>query len=86
MLFTETDDVEGNGPLQVPSEIPTERLAPPIFSEKLSNLSDECCVHITTVTKKKDIAQNLHNAYAAALTGHSPDNDDLKKIKVLHDL
>ncbi|GIY37395.1 hypothetical protein CDAR_243001 [Caerostris darwini] len=85
MLFTKTDDVEGNGSLQVPSEVLSERLAPPVFSEKLSNLSDERCAHITTLTKK-DIAQNLHDGYAAALTGHSPDNDDLKKIKVLHDL
>ncbi|GIY71089.1 hypothetical protein CEXT_346431 [Caerostris extrusa] len=30
-------------------------------------------------------AQKLYDAYAAALTRHSPDDDDLKEIKILHD-
>ncbi|GIY07217.1 hypothetical protein CDAR_200991, partial [Caerostris darwini] len=78
--------VEGNGPLQVPSKIPSERLASPIFPVKLSNFSDgERCERITTATKKKDIAQNLYDAYAAGLTGHSLDDDVPKKIKILHD-
>ncbi|GIY62483.1 hypothetical protein CEXT_401071 [Caerostris extrusa] len=42
------------------SKVPSERLASPIFPEKLSNLSDdERCARITTVTKKKDIAESL---------------------------
>ncbi|GIY20786.1 hypothetical protein CEXT_70881 [Caerostris extrusa] len=65
--------------------IPSERLSSSIFSEELSNLSDEeRCACITTATMKKGIAQNLYDAYAAALTGHSPDDDDLKEIKILH--
>ncbi|GIY39353.1 hypothetical protein CEXT_266261 [Caerostris extrusa] len=60
--------------------IPSERLASPIFPEKQSILSDEeRCTRIFTVIKKKDIAQNLYDAYAATLTGYSPDDDDLKK-------
>ncbi|GIY07582.1 hypothetical protein CDAR_31471 [Caerostris darwini] len=50
-----------------------------------SNLSDEeRCARVTTATKKKDVAQNLYDAYAAGLTGHSSDDDDLKEIKILH--
>ncbi|GIX84106.1 hypothetical protein CEXT_262951 [Caerostris extrusa] len=50
------------------------------FPKKLSDLSDEeRCARVTTATKKKDIAQNLYDAYAAVLIGYSPDNDDLKK-------
>ncbi|GIY89185.1 hypothetical protein CDAR_402381 [Caerostris darwini] len=65
--------------------IPSERLASPIFPEKLTNLSDEeRCARVTTATKKKDVAQNLYDAYAAGLTGHSSDDDDLKEIKILH--
>ncbi|GIY79055.1 hypothetical protein CDAR_505771 [Caerostris darwini] len=60
-------------------------LASPIFPEKQSNLSDEeRCARISTVIKKKDIAQNLYDAYTAALSGYSPDDDDLKEIKILH--
>ncbi|GIY49309.1 hypothetical protein CDAR_283621 [Caerostris darwini] len=61
----------------ISSKVPSERLASPVFSEKLSNLSDEeLCARITTVTKKKDITQNLYVAYPAVVTGHSPDDDD----------
>ncbi|GIY56238.1 hypothetical protein CEXT_366141 [Caerostris extrusa] len=49
-------------------------------------LSDEeHCARVTTVIKKKDIAQNLYDAYAAALTGYSIDDDDLKQLKKRHD-
>ncbi|GIX88736.1 hypothetical protein CEXT_203741 [Caerostris extrusa] len=66
--------------------IQSERLASPTFPEKQSNLSDkEHCARITTVIKKKDIAHNLYDAYAAALTGYSPDDDDLKELKIHHD-
>ncbi|GIY69252.1 hypothetical protein CEXT_259621 [Caerostris extrusa] len=66
--------------------IQSERLASPIFPKKPSNLSDEeHCAPITTVIKKKDLAQNLYDAYAAALTGYSPDDDDLKELKTRHD-
>ncbi|GIX72561.1 hypothetical protein CDAR_5871 [Caerostris darwini] len=59
--------------------IQSERLASPTFPEKQFNFSDEeHCARITTVIKKKDLAQNLYDAYAAALTGYSPDDDDLK--------
>ncbi|GIY71630.1 hypothetical protein CDAR_259451 [Caerostris darwini] len=47
-----------------------------LFPEKLSD--EERCARITIVTKKKSIAQNLDDAYAAALTGHSSDDDDLQ--------
>ncbi|GIY06959.1 hypothetical protein CDAR_533261 [Caerostris darwini] len=64
----------------------SERLASPTFPEKQSNLSDEeHCARITTVIKKKDIAQNLYDAYAAAPTGYSVDDDDLKQLKKRHD-
>ncbi|GIY58819.1 hypothetical protein CDAR_227611, partial [Caerostris darwini] len=64
----------------------SERLASPTFPEKQSNLSDEeQCARITTVIKKKDIAQNLYDAYAAELTGYSLDDDDLKGLKIRHD-
>ncbi|GIY82855.1 hypothetical protein CDAR_305051 [Caerostris darwini] len=64
--------------------IQSERLASPTFPEKQSNLSDEeNCARITTVIKK-DLAQNLYNAYAAALTGYSPDDDDLIELKIRH--
>ncbi|GIY31866.1 hypothetical protein CEXT_91201 [Caerostris extrusa] len=43
-------------------------------------LMDATC--ISTVIKKKGIAQNLYDAYAAALTGYSPDDDDLKEMKI----
>ncbi|GIX80527.1 hypothetical protein CEXT_130471 [Caerostris extrusa] len=43
----------------------SELLASPIYSRKLSE--EERCARISTVTKKKDLAQNLYNAYAAAL-------------------
>ncbi|GIY26711.1 hypothetical protein CEXT_304701, partial [Caerostris extrusa] len=57
------------------------------ISRKKSNLSDEeRCARISTVIKKKDIAQNLYDAYAAALTGYSPDDDDLKDLKIRHDI
>ncbi|GIY84892.1 hypothetical protein CDAR_216561 [Caerostris darwini] len=65
------------------ASIPSELLASPIFHEKLSE--EERCARISTVTKKKDIAQNLYDAYAAALTGYSPDDDDLKELKKHHD-
>ncbi|GIY62838.1 hypothetical protein CDAR_89771 [Caerostris darwini] len=65
------------------ASIPSELLASPIFHEKLSG--EERCARISTVTKKKDIAQNLYDAYAAALTGYSPDDDDLKELKKHHD-
>ncbi|GIX68920.1 hypothetical protein CDAR_529401 [Caerostris darwini] len=66
--------------------IQSERLSSPTFPEKQSNLSDEeHCARISTVIKKKDIAQNLYDAYAAALTGYSTDDDDIKKIKILYD-
>ncbi|GIY68582.1 hypothetical protein CDAR_21671 [Caerostris darwini] len=66
--------------------IQSERLASPTFPETQSNLSDEeHCARITTVIKKKDIAQNLYDAYAAALTGYSIDEDDLKQLKKRHD-
>ncbi|GIY56008.1 hypothetical protein CEXT_730331 [Caerostris extrusa] len=48
------------------ASIPSELLASHIFHEKLSE--EERCARISTVTKKKDIAQNLYDAYAAALT------------------
>ncbi|GIY66502.1 hypothetical protein CDAR_386811 [Caerostris darwini] len=63
--------------------IQSERLASPTFPEKLSD--EERCARISTVIKKKDIAQNLHDAYATALTGYSPDDDDLKELKIRHD-
>ncbi|GIY76301.1 hypothetical protein CDAR_174741 [Caerostris darwini] len=65
------------------ASIPSELLASPIFHEKLSE--EERCARISTVTKKKDIAQNLYDAYAAALTGYFPDDDDLKVLKKHHD-
>ncbi|GIY40767.1 hypothetical protein CDAR_395011 [Caerostris darwini] len=66
--------------------IKSERLASPTFPEKKFYLSDEeHCARITTVIKKKDIAQNLYDAYAAALTGYSPDDDDFKELKIRHD-
>ncbi|GIY15904.1 hypothetical protein CDAR_126211 [Caerostris darwini] len=65
------------------TSIPSELLASPIFHEKLSE--QERCARISTVTKKKDIAQNLYDAYAATLTGYSPDDDDLKELKIRHD-
>ncbi|GIY06733.1 hypothetical protein CDAR_578381 [Caerostris darwini] len=68
------------------ASIPSELLASPTFPEKQSNLSDEeHCARITTVIKKKDLAQNLYDAYAAALTGYSIDDDDLKQLKKRHD-
>ncbi|GIY70850.1 hypothetical protein CDAR_616501 [Caerostris darwini] len=68
------------------ASIPSELLASLTFPEKQSNLSDEeHCARITTVIKKKDIAQNLYDAYGAALTGFSPDDDDLKELKKHHD-
>ncbi|GIY66501.1 hypothetical protein CDAR_386801 [Caerostris darwini] len=63
--------------------IRSERLASPTFPEKLSD--EERCARISTVIKKKDIAHNLYDAYAAALTGYSPDDDDLKEMKIRHD-
>ncbi|GIY36252.1 hypothetical protein CDAR_602181 [Caerostris darwini] len=65
--------------------IQSERLASPTFPEKQSNLSDVHCARITTVIKKKDLAQNLYDAYAAALTGYFPDDNDLKELKIRHD-
>ncbi|GIX81039.1 hypothetical protein CEXT_613961 [Caerostris extrusa] len=65
------------------ASIPLELLASPIFHEKLSE--EERCARISTVTNKKDLAQNLYNAYAEALTGYSPDGDDLKELKIRHD-
>ncbi|GIY19540.1 hypothetical protein CDAR_606091 [Caerostris darwini] len=68
------------------SKIASGLLASPTFPEKQCNLSDEeHCARITTVIKKKDIAQNLYDAYAAALTGYSIDDDDLKQLKKRHD-
>ncbi|GIY74303.1 hypothetical protein CEXT_372161 [Caerostris extrusa] len=64
----------------------SERLASPTFPEKQFNLSDEeHYARITTVIKKKDLAQNLYDAYAAALTGYSPDDYNLKELKIRHD-
>ncbi|GIY40001.1 hypothetical protein CEXT_612861 [Caerostris extrusa] len=57
--------------------------ASPIFPEKLSD--EERCARITTVIKKKDIAQKLYDAYATAMTEHSTGDDDLKETKLLHD-
>ncbi|GIY82039.1 hypothetical protein CEXT_115951 [Caerostris extrusa] len=72
-------------PMTRNSWIQRVRLTSLIFPERLPNLSDEeRCARITTAIKK-DIAQNLYGAYAATLTGHSPDDDDLKKITILHD-
>ncbi|GIY97724.1 hypothetical protein CEXT_779161 [Caerostris extrusa] len=73
----ETDDlIERNGPLQAPSN----------SHVMLSNLTDEeRCVRISDVLKKRDVAQHLYEAYAAALTSHSLDDDDLKRITILHD-
>ncbi|GIY76892.1 hypothetical protein CEXT_121341 [Caerostris extrusa] len=65
------------------ASIPSELLASPIFHEKLSE--GERCARISTVTKKKDIEQNLYDGYAAGRSGYSPDDDDLKEIKILHD-
>ncbi|GIX75228.1 hypothetical protein CEXT_40861 [Caerostris extrusa] len=66
--------------------IQSERLTSPTFPEKQSNLSDEeRCARISTMIKKKDLAQNLYDAYAAALTGYSPDDDDLQGLKRRHD-
>ncbi|GIX80525.1 hypothetical protein CEXT_130451 [Caerostris extrusa] len=65
------------------ASIPLELLAMPVFHEKLSE--EERCARISTVTNKKDLAQNLNNAYAEALTGYSPDGDDLKELKIRHD-
>ncbi|GIY87326.1 hypothetical protein CEXT_640581 [Caerostris extrusa] len=62
--------------------IPSELLASPIFHETLSE--EESCARISTVTKK-DLAQNLYDAYAATLTGYSPNDDDLKELKKHHD-
>ncbi|GIY53516.1 hypothetical protein CDAR_495021 [Caerostris darwini] len=64
------------------ASIPSELLASPIFHEKLSE--EERCARMSTATKK-DLAQNLYDAYAATLTGYSPDDDDLKEITILHD-
>ncbi|GIY92592.1 hypothetical protein CEXT_351241 [Caerostris extrusa] len=58
-------------------------LASPIFHEKLSE--EERCARISTVKKKKTFAQNLYDAYVATLTGYSPDDDDLKELKIRHD-
>ncbi|GIX70639.1 hypothetical protein CDAR_283691 [Caerostris darwini] len=45
------------------ASIHSELLASPTFPEKQSNLSDEeHCARITTVIKKKNIAQNLYDA------------------------
>ncbi|GIY81164.1 hypothetical protein CDAR_548101 [Caerostris darwini] len=65
------------------ASIPSELLSSPINHETLSE--EERCARISTVTKKKDLAQNLYDAYAAALTGYSPDDDDLKVLKKHHD-
>ncbi|GIX83760.1 hypothetical protein CEXT_215041 [Caerostris extrusa] len=66
--------------------IQSEWLASLTFPEKQSSLSDEeRCARISTVIKKKDIAQNLYDAYAAALIGYSTDDDDFEEIKILHD-
>ncbi|GIY61210.1 hypothetical protein CDAR_568111, partial [Caerostris darwini] len=51
----------------------------------IRNKQTEHCARITAVIKKKDIAQNLYDAYAAALTGYSIDDDDLKELKKRHD-
>ncbi|GIX74316.1 hypothetical protein CDAR_88771 [Caerostris darwini] len=68
------------------ASISSELLTSPTFPEKQSNLSDEeHCARITIVIKKKDITQNLYDAYAAALTGYSIDDDDLKQLKKRHD-
>ncbi|GIY54933.1 hypothetical protein CDAR_612831 [Caerostris darwini] len=69
--------------IQRVASIPSELLALPIFHETLSE--EERWARITTVTKKKDLAQNLYDAYAARLTGYSPDDDDLKELKRGHD-
>ncbi|GIY86078.1 hypothetical protein CDAR_465031 [Caerostris darwini] len=65
------------------ASITSELLAPPIFHEKLSE--EEHCARVSTVTKKKDLAQNLYDAYAATLTGYSIEDDDLKELKIRHD-
>ncbi|GIY09190.1 hypothetical protein CEXT_451291 [Caerostris extrusa] len=47
-------------------------------------LMDTTCAAIK-LGAKKDIAQNLYDAYAAALIGYSTDDDDFEEIKILHD-
>ncbi|GIY58685.1 hypothetical protein CEXT_299331 [Caerostris extrusa] len=59
MLCMETDDIEGNGPFQVYSEVPSEP-ASPTSPEMLSNLTnEERCARISRILMKKDIAQSL---------------------------
>ncbi|GIY31920.1 hypothetical protein CDAR_78111, partial [Caerostris darwini] len=65
------------------ASIPLNLLASPVFHERLSE--EERCARISTVTKKKDLAKNLYDAYAAALTGYSPDDDDFKELKIRHE-
>ncbi|GIY76958.1 hypothetical protein CDAR_265231 [Caerostris darwini] len=77
MCSMEADDlIETNGPLQNPSN----------SHVMLSNLTDEeRCARISDVLNKTDVAHHLYDAYAAALTCHSPDDDDHKRITIIHD-
>ncbi|GIX79647.1 hypothetical protein CEXT_245651 [Caerostris extrusa] len=83
MLCMETDDIEGNGPFQVYSEVPSEP-ASPTSSEMLSNLTnEERCARISRILMKKDIAQSLLDTFNATTFGHALDEDDHVKLKTL---
>ncbi|GIY42612.1 hypothetical protein CEXT_79791 [Caerostris extrusa] len=70
MLCMETDDIEGNGPFQVYSEVPSEP-ASPTSPEMLSNL------------RKKDIARSLLDTFNATTFGHPLHEADHVKLKTL---
>ncbi|GIY03592.1 uncharacterized protein CDAR_425851 [Caerostris darwini] len=83
MLYMETDDVAGNEPVQVHSEVPSD-LASYTYPEMLSNLSgEERCVRISCILMKKDIAQSLLDTFNATTFGHALDEDDRVKLKAL---
>ncbi|GIX71476.1 hypothetical protein CEXT_39731 [Caerostris extrusa] len=74
----ETDDIEGNGPFQVRSEVPSEPTAP----EKPSNPSDEeRCARISRMLKW--ISQNLLDTVNDGTLNHALDEDDCIKLKAL---
>ncbi|GIY58214.1 hypothetical protein CEXT_694261 [Caerostris extrusa] len=83
MLYMETDDVEGNGPFQVHSEVPSEFTSPNL-PEMISNLSEEeRCAKISRIIMTKGITQSLVETFNAATFGHALDEDDRVKLKEL---
>ncbi|GIY75391.1 hypothetical protein CEXT_474611 [Caerostris extrusa] len=79
MLCMETDDIEGNGPFQVYSEVPSEPTSP----EMLSNLTDEeRCARISRILMKKDIAQSLLDTFNATTFGYALDEDDRVNVNL----